>query len=109
MRIITTHALNNLRKHSGGLIKVTNKKKYIGVDQDEDGSWRFTVRKTNGKMKTGLGHSTAKVAALMRDEYILKHRLDEKSNFPVKRMARMRNEAYEQMFGVVRKDFPEHP
>ncbi|WP_446008948.1 hypothetical protein [Candidatus Electrothrix sp.] len=88
---------------------MTRKKMYIGVSQDGDGTWRFTVRKANGKIKTGLGHSTAKVAALMRDEYILKHRLEEKSNFPVKRMARMRNEAYEQMFGTLQEDFPEHP
>jgi hypothetical protein len=75
---------------------------YIGVSQNEEGSWNFTVRKANGKMKTGVGYSTAKVAALMRDEYILKHSLNEKSNFPVKRMAKMRNEAYEQMFGSVK-------
>ena len=75
---------------------------YIGVSQDNDGSWHFTVRKANGKMKTDAGYSTAKVAALMRDEYILKHSLKEKSNFPVKRMAKMRNEAYEQMFGSVK-------
>ncbi|MCI5163745.1 MAG: hypothetical protein D3917_17360 [Candidatus Electrothrix sp. AX5] len=75
---------------------------YIGVSQDEDGSWKFTVHKANGKIKTDAGYSTAKVAALMRDEYILKHNLDEKSNFPVKRMAKMRNEAYEQMFGSVK-------
>jgi hypothetical protein len=109
MKIITTNARNNLKKHSGGRIKVIKKKKYIGVSQDEDGSWRFTVRKANGKIKTSVSHSTAKVAALMRDEYILKHNLNEKSNFPVKRMARMRNEAYEQMFGSLPKDFPEHP
>jgi hypothetical protein len=53
-------------------------------------------------MKISAGYSTAKVAALMRDEYILKHGLDEKSNFPVKRMAKMRNEAYEQMFGSLK-------
>ncbi|MGB5686619.1 MAG: hypothetical protein WBM35_12450 [Candidatus Electrothrix sp.] len=79
-----------------------NKKKYIGVSQDEDGSWKFTVSKANGKIKTDAGHSTAKVAALMRDEYILKHSLNEKSNFPVKRMAKMRNDAYEQMFGTLK-------
>ena len=78
---------------------MTRKKAYIGVSQDKDGSWKFTVRRGNGGTKTGSGYSTAKVAALMRDEYILKHGLDEKSNFPVKRMAKMRNEAYEQMFG----------
>ncbi|RWX50051.1 hypothetical protein VU00_11562 [Candidatus Electrothrix marina] len=60
------------------------------------------MRKANGKMKIGTGYSTAKVAALMRDEYILKHGLDEKSNFPVKRMAKMRNDAYEQMFGSLK-------
>ena len=78
---------------------MTNRKNYIGVSQDEDGTWNFTVRKENGKIKTGAGYSTAKVAALMRDKYILTHGLHEKSNFPVKRMAKMRNEAYEQMFG----------
>ena len=78
-------------------------KQYIGVSRDEDGTWKFTVCRANGKIKTGKGHSTAKVAALMRDEYILRHGLEEKSNFPVKRMARMRNEAYEQMFGTPRK------
>ena len=88
---------------------MTKTRKYLGVSQNEDGSWIFTVHKVNGKMKTGAGYSTAKVAALMRDEYILKHNLDEKSNFPVKRMARMRNEAYEQMFGTLKEDFPEHP
>ncbi len=88
---------------------MTKKRKYLGVSQDGDGNWRFTVRKANGKLKIGIGHSTAKVAALMRDEYILKYGLDEKSNFPIKRMARMRNEAYEQMFGTVKEDFPEHP
>ena len=81
---------------------MVKRKDYIGVSQNENGSWQFTVRKANGKMKTGTGYSTAKVAALMRDEYILKHHLDEKSNFPVKRMAKMRNEAYEQMFGTLK-------
>ncbi|RWX46082.1 hypothetical protein VU01_12124 [Candidatus Electrothrix marina] len=81
---------------------MTKKRNYIGVSQDENGSWKFTVRKANGKMKIGTGYSTAKVAALMRDEYILKHGLDEKSNFPVKRMAKMRNDAYEQMFGSLK-------
>ena len=102
MRFIRRNALNNLRRSSGGLSKVGNKKNYIGVSQDEDGSWKFTVHKANGKMKTDAGYSTAKVAALMRDEYILKHSLDEKSNFPVKRMAKMRNDAYEQMFGTLK-------
>ncbi|MCI5222489.1 MAG: hypothetical protein D3924_07425 [Candidatus Electrothrix sp. AR4] len=78
---------------------MTRKKSYIGVTRDKEGTWQFTVRKANGKLKTDIGHSTAKVAALMRDEYILRHGLDEKRNFPVKRMARMRNDAYEQMFG----------
>lgn len=82
---------------------MTKGKQYIGVSQDRDGTWKFTVCKANGKIKTGTGHTTAKVAALMRDEYILKHGLKEKSNFPVKRMAKMRNEAYEQMFGVPQK------
>ena len=88
---------------------MASKKDYIGVSQDEAGQWKFTVCKANGKIKTGVGYSTAKVAALMRDEYILKHGLDEKSNFPVKRMAKMRNEAYEQMFGTLKEDFTEHP
>ena len=78
---------------------MTSRKNYIGVSQHDDKTWNFTVRKENGKIKTGTGYSTAKVAALMRDEYILRHGLNEKSNFPVKRMAKMRNEAYEQMFG----------
>jgi hypothetical protein len=78
---------------------VVKKRSYIGVSRNEDGTWQFTVQKTNGKMKIGTGCSTAKVAALMRDEYILRHGLEEKCNFPVKRMARMRNDAYEQMFG----------
>ncbi|MCI5166228.1 MAG: hypothetical protein D3903_09075 [Candidatus Electrothrix sp. GM3_4] len=77
---------------------------YIGISQDEDGSWKFTVRKANDKIKTGVGYSTAKVAALMRDEYILKYNLEEKSNFPVKRMAKMRNDAYEQMFGSLESE-----
>jgi len=91
-----------IKKNAVGRTGMTKKRNYIGVSQDEDGSWKFTVRKANGKMKIGAGYSTAKVAALMRDEYILKHGLDEKSNFPVKRMAKMRNEAYEQMFGSLK-------
>ncbi len=102
MRIIRRNALNNLRRNSGRRTLMAKRRDYIGVSQDEDGSWKFIVRKANGKMKTDAGYSTAKVAALMRDEYILKHNLDEKSNFPVKRMAKMRNEAYEQMFGSVK-------
>ncbi|WLE98497.1 MAG: hypothetical protein QTN59_06580 [Candidatus Electrothrix communis] len=102
MRIIRNNVLNNLRKSSGGLSKMGKNRNYIGVSQDKNGSWNFTVRKANGKMKTDAGYSTAKVAALMRDEYILKHSLDEKSNFPVKRMAKMRNDAYEQMFGTLK-------
>lgn len=74
-------------------------KRYIGVSKDEDGTWLFNVQKENGRIKIGKGYSTAKVAELMRDEYILRHRLSGKRNFPVKRMAMMRNEAYEQMFG----------
>jgi hypothetical protein len=74
-------------------------KKYIGVHKKSDGTWEFIVHKANGKMKTSSGYSTAKVAALMRDEYILRHQLDQERNFLVKRMAKMRNEAYEQMFG----------
>ncbi len=78
---------------------MTKKKTYIGVCQNNDGSWHFTVKNENGKLKTSIGHTTAKVAALMRDEYIVRHGLDQKPNFPVKRMAKMRNDAYEQMFG----------
>jgi hypothetical protein len=78
---------------------VTKRKTYIGVCQNDDGSWQFTVQKENGKLKIGIGHTTAKVAALMRDEYILRQGLDQKRNFPVKRISRMRNDAYEQMFG----------
>jgi hypothetical protein len=74
-------------------------KQYIGVYKNTDGTWQFSVHKANGKVKTSSGYSTAKVAALMRDEYILRHQLDQERNFPVKRMAKMRNEAYEQMFG----------
>jgi hypothetical protein len=77
-------------------------KKYIGVSQGKDGRWQFTVQKSNGKVKIGKGCSTAKVAALLRDEYILQHRLDAPRNFPLRRMAKMRNEAYEQMFGCIR-------
>jgi hypothetical protein len=46
-------------------------KEYIGVSQAEDGQWQFTVQKSSGKWKTCKGFSTAKVAALLRDEYIL--------------------------------------
>ena len=75
-------------------------KKYTGVSKTGDGTWQFTVEKASGKLKVSTGHSTAKVAALLRDEYILQHRLDHHlRNFPLKRMAKMRNEAYEQMFG----------
>jgi TatD family hydrolase len=49
-----------------------------------------------------LLYTAAKVAALMWDEYILRHDLEEKRNFKVKRVAKMRNEAYEQMFGKMR-------
>ncbi len=77
-------------------------KSYLGVSSNPDGSWQFTVQKANGKWKTGLEYTTAKVAALMRDEYILKHYLDQKRNFPTRRMAKMRNEAYEQMFGKLK-------
>ena len=73
---------------------------YIGVSKNGDGTWKFSVKKENGKIKISPSYSTAKVAALMRDEYILRHRLDAQLNFPLKRMARMRNEAYEQMFGT---------
>jgi hypothetical protein len=104
MRIIRRNALNHLRRSSEEQSKVAKRRDYIGVNQDEDGSWKFTVRKANGKMKTGAGYSTAKVAALMRDEYILKYSLEEKSNFPVKRMAKMRNDAYEQMFGTLESE-----
>ncbi|WP_417916668.1 hypothetical protein [Candidatus Electronema sp. JC] len=72
---------------------------YIGVSQCGDGTWQYSVRKASGKLKTEGGFSTAKVAALLRDEYIIRHQLDEERSFTVKRMAKMRNEAYEQMFG----------
>jgi hypothetical protein len=75
------------------------KKQYIGVSQCENGSWEFAVQKNGGKLKTVSGFSTAKVAALLRDEYILQHRLEEPLNFPVKRITKMRNKAYEQVFG----------
>ena len=75
------------------------KRTYLGVSKETDGTWQFTVQKANGKQKIKAGYTTAKVAALMREEYILTHNLDEKRNFPVKRVAKMRNAAYEQMFG----------
>ena len=75
------------------------KKSYMGVSKNADNSWQFTVEKASGKLKTGTGYTTAKVAALMRDEYILKHDLDRQRNFRVKRLAKLRNAAYEQMFG----------
>jgi phenylalanine-4-hydroxylase len=78
---------------------VKENKEYLGVQKNTDGTWQFSVQKANGKFKVSSGYSTAKVAALMRDEYILRHQLDQERNFPVKRMAKMRNEAYEQMFG----------
>ncbi len=74
-------------------------RQYVGVKQHEDGTWEFSVEKASGKMKTVSGFSTAKVAALLRDEYIIRHQLDQQRSFTVKRMAKMRNEAYEQMFG----------
>mgnify|MGYP001548920917 CR=1 FL=1 len=76
-------------------------KQYVGVDKHTDGTWQFTVHHKDGKKKSYAGYRTAKIAALMRDECILRHGLDEKRNFPVRRMAKMRNEAYEQMFGKV--------
>ena len=81
---------------------MAKKKTYTGVNRAANGSWQFTVQKDSGKLKVGKGYSTAKVAALMRDEYILRHDLEEKRNFKVKRIAKMRNEAYEQMFGKMR-------
>jgi hypothetical protein len=84
----------------GGLeATVTKQKNYIGVSKTEDDMWQFVVQRANGKVKTVTGFSTAKVAALLRDEYILQHRLDEVRNFTVKRIAKVRNKAYEQMFG----------
>uniref|UniRef100_UPI004055D566 hypothetical protein n=1 Tax=Candidatus Electronema sp. TaxID=2698783 RepID=UPI004055D566 len=78
---------------------MSSQKDYIGVSQCDDGTWQYSVRKASGKFKIEGGFSTAKVAALLRDEYIIRHQLDEECNFKVKRMAKMRNEAYEQMFG----------
>ena len=78
---------------------MTKSRDYVGVSKIPNGTWQFTVQKENGRLKSDAGYSTAKVAALMRDEYIIRHQLSAKRNFPVKRMARMRNEAYEQMFG----------
>lgn len=78
---------------------MSSQKDYIGVSQCDDGTWQYSVRKASGKLKIEGGFSTAKVAALLRDEYIIRHQLDEECNFKVKRMAKMRNEAYEQMFG----------
>ncbi len=76
-----------------------DKKSYIGVSRNEDGTWQFTVEKPSGKVKIGTGYSTAKVAALMRDEYILTHDLDQKRNFKPKRIKKMRFAAYEKLFG----------
>ena len=81
---------------------MAKKKSYKGVSRNEDGNWQFTVQKANGKLKTGAGYSTAKVAALMRDEYILKHSLDQELNFPIKRMRKMRIAAYEKLFGKLK-------
>ena len=67
---------------------MAKKKSYLGVSKGSDASWQFTVQKANGKQKIKTGYNTAKVAALMREEYILKHDLDEKRNFPVKRVAK---------------------
>ena len=78
------------------------KKSYMGVGKNADSSWQFTVEKASGKLKIGVGYSTAKVAALMRDEYILKHNLDQKLNFPTKRMRKMRIAAYEKLFGKLK-------
>lgn len=78
---------------------MNSQKDYIGVSRCGDGTWQYSVRKASGRLKTEGGFSTAKVAALLRDEYIIRHQLDEERNFTVKRMAKMRNEAYEQMFG----------
>ncbi len=78
---------------------MSKQKNYVGVSQRGDGTWEYSVRKASGKLKTAGGFSTAKVAALLRDEYIIRHQLDEERSFTVKRMAKMRNEAYEQMFG----------
>lgn len=78
---------------------MNRQKEYLGVSQCGDGTWQYSVRKASGKLKTEGGFSTAKVAALLRDEYIIRHQLDEERSFTVKRMAKMRNEAYEQMFG----------
>lgn len=78
---------------------MNSQKEYLGVSQCGDGTWQYVVRKANGKLKTAGGFSTAKVAALLRDEYIIRHQIDGQRNFTVRRMAKMRNEAYEQMFG----------
>lgn len=81
---------------------MAKKKTYLGVSKNPDGGWQFKVQKANGEWKVGIGYSTAKVAALMRDEYILRHKLDQKRSFSIKRLAKMRNEAYEQMFGKLK-------
>ena len=78
---------------------MAKKKTYIGVNREPDGSWQFKVQRADHSWKIRTGYSTAKVAALMRDEYILKHDLDRQRNFRVKRLAKLRNAAYEQMFG----------
>ncbi|WP_417908731.1 hypothetical protein [Candidatus Electronema sp. PJ] len=78
---------------------MTRQKQYIGVSQRENGTWQFAVQKVGGKVKTVTGFSTAKVAALLRDEYILQHRLDQPRNFTVRRIGKIRNKAYEHLFG----------
>jgi hypothetical protein len=78
------------------------KKEYIGVSKYKGGGWQFCVENDDGSTVVKTGFSTAKVAALMRDEYILKHDLSAPRNFRKKRLLRMRNEAYEQMFGKMK-------
>lgn len=53
---------------------MAKKKVYIEISRDTDGSWQFRVQKKDNSWKIRTGYSTAKVAALMRDEYILRER-----------------------------------
>lgn len=64
---------------------MSRRKHYVGVSQRRDGTWEFTLEKVDSKIKTVSGFSTAKVAALLRDEYIIRHHLeDQQRNFMVR-------------------------
>jgi len=75
---------------------------YVGVSQRRDGTWEFTVEKAGSKIKTVGRFSTTKVAALLRDEYILQHHLeDQQRNFTLRRRLGNKpgNEVCNQRFG----------